>query len=412
MRGTSTTMATSTTTTLGMRTDRSRLKKILLNRRLSKCSPQETLQQGVLTLSEMTNNSALHTQDSLLEIPEANEEQLFNALFDTMLKKTKGVYWKPSVKAYCLNGVRNIAKLVNEISLDKFHSTTPHPVEIYYPKRRTVLATTFKERVYQGLINDLIYPYMTKSFIYANTASQKGKGTDKARELVKKYLWNFYCNHSLNGYVLQIDIHSYYQSIPLDKALSLFEEKLPYHLYLRVKEVLDTQYPYTFYAGSQMVQILGISYLDKLDHYIKERLHIKYYIRYQDDLFLIHHDKDYLSFCLERIKLEIEELGLSLNLKKTHIKPISKPFYFLGFFYTLNSNGSIYMKANPKSVKHERYILKKCSKKKSYNELREQLESYLSHIRKGNSQHLETRLIIYARSLYANIDTQRSTARN
>ena len=161
-----------------------------------------------------------------------------------------------------------------------------------------------------------------------------------------------------------------------------------------------------------MVQILGISYLDKLDHYIKERLHIKYYIRYQDDLFLIHHDKDYLSFCLERIKLEIEELGLSLNLKKTHIKPISKPFYFLGFFYTLNSNGSIYMKANPKSVKHERYILKKCYKKKSYNKLREQLESYLSHIRKGNSRHLETRLIIYARSLYANIDTQRSTARN
>lgn len=49
-------------------------------------------------------------------------------------------------------------------------------------------------------------------------------------------------------------------------------------------------------------QVLAITYLNELDHYIKEKLHIKYYVRYMDDGILIHEDKEYLEFCLEEIK--------------------------------------------------------------------------------------------------------------
>lgn len=370
---------------------------------LSKCGPQAISKQGVLSLPlNEENNSALHTQDSLSEITEAKEEQLFNALFKMMFKKTKGVFWKTSVMAYVFNGPRNILNLTNEILSGAFHSTSPHPVEIYYPKRRTVLATTFKERVYQGLLNELIYPYMTHSFIYANLASQTGKGTDKARSLLSKYLWKYYTHNGNNGYVLQIDIKHYYQSIPHDKALSLFERKLPPRLFSAVKEVLDVQYPDTFYAGSQMVQILGIAYLDDLDHFIKEKLRIRYYIRYQDDFLLMSDSEEYLAFCLNEIALYLSALGLSINKEKTHIQSLSMPFYFLGFYYTLENNGRIYMRVNPKSVKHERYILKHCSKKKPKEALLMQLEPYLSHIRKGDSRYLERRLIQYTRSLYEN----------
>lgn len=46
--------------------------------------------------------------------------------------------------------------------------------------------------------------------------------------------------------------------------------------------------------GSQISQIMELLVLNDLDHYIKERLKIKYYIRYMDDFILIHPDKEYL----------------------------------------------------------------------------------------------------------------------
>ena len=44
----------------------------------------------------------------------------------------------------------------------------------------------------------------------------------------------------------------------------------------------------TLSIGFMTSQILGIFYLNDLDHYIKEELKIKYYVRYQDDFILLH----------------------------------------------------------------------------------------------------------------------------
>lgn len=62
-------------------------------------------------------------------------------------------------------------------------------------------------------------------------------------------------------------------------------------------------------------QILGIFYLNDLDNYIKEVLKIKYFVRYQDDLVLLHHDKDYLKYCLSEINKFLNKEKLELNFK-------------------------------------------------------------------------------------------------
>ena len=49
-------------------------------------------------------------------------------------------------------------------------------------------------------------------------------------------------------------------------------------------------------------QCLAIFYLNDLDHYIKENLKIKYYVRYQDDFVLFHQSKQYLEDCFKKIK--------------------------------------------------------------------------------------------------------------
>ena len=49
-------------------------------------------------------------------------------------------------------------------------------------------------------------------------------------------------------------------------------------------------------------QVFAIFYLNDLDHFIKEQLKIKYYVRYQDDFLLFYESKDYLKYCFEEIK--------------------------------------------------------------------------------------------------------------
>lgn len=44
-----------------------------------------------------------------------------------------------------------------------------------------------------------------------------------------------------------------------------------------------------------------VFYLNKLDHFIKENLKCKYYVRYQDDLIILDYNKDYLKKCWQKI---------------------------------------------------------------------------------------------------------------
>lgn len=76
-------------------------------------------------------------------------------------------------------------------------------------------------------------------------------------------------------------------------------------------------------------QVLAIFFLSDLDHFIKEKLNIKYYCRYQDDACLYHPSKEYLKYCLEEISAFLKGENLQLN-NKTRIYKSTNNFVFLG----------------------------------------------------------------------------------
>ena len=86
--------------------------------------------------------------------------------------------------------------------------------------------------------------------------------------------------------------------------------------------------------GNMTSQILAIFYLNNLDHFIKEKLHIKYYVRYMDDGVILSNDKKYLKYCLSEINKFILNFGLCLNNKTKIINVSKEGLDFLGFrFY-------------------------------------------------------------------------------
>lgn len=76
-------------------------------------------------------------------------------------------------------------------------------------------------------------------------------------------------------------------------------------------------------------QVLAIYFLNDLDHFIKEQLNIKYYVRYQDDGCLYHPSKEYLKHCLNEISAFLKNENLQLN-RKTRIYKCNNNFIFLG----------------------------------------------------------------------------------
>ena len=335
----------------------------------------------------------------------------FDALYDSMCKCRKGVVWKDSVASFYLRGVERIIYLEKDLHNGGYKPKPPIHFKIMYPKPRDIASIAFRDRVYQRSLNDnAVYPIMTKSFIYDNYACQQGKGTDAARNRLKDFLRKYYRRYGSCGYVAQFDIHGYYPNMDHEITESMFRKKLPNDVYMRVEKILHEQYSGDkgYNPGSQLIQIAGISYLDGLDHYIKEKLHVKYYLRYMDDLILIHQDKAFLERCYAEIENYLSQIKAELNPVKSKIYKLSDGIVFMGFIFNLSNTGKVYMHINPKNVKAQRKKLKRlvARSKKGLIPKDKVTESYMAwrnHAEKGTNHKLLLRMDKYYKELWMEV---------
>ena len=333
----------------------------------------------------------------------------FDALYESAIKCKKGVLWKDSVAHYILNIIEETIRLEEQLKNGEYQPRPQKPFTVQScGKVRTVMGVSFRDRVYQRSLNDnAIYPAMTNSFIYDNGACQKDKGTNFSRGRLVCFLQRFYRKHGTKGFVLQCDIKGYYPNMRHDVVEKTFAKKLPPEIHKMACDVMRGQYSgdVGFLPGSQMIQIAGVSVLDGMDHYIKEHLRIKYYVRYMDDFILIHESKDYLEKCLDEIRDYIKPLGFELHPKKTRIYPITDGIKFLGFIYRLTNTGKVVKTVLPKNVKNYRIKLRRLvNLAKKGRITREKVDecytSWRAHAVKGNSTKLLRRMDTYYKSLW------------
>ena len=106
-----------------------------------------------------------------------------------------------------------------------------------------------------------------------------------------------------------------------------------------------------------MSQLIELAVLDDLDHYIKERLHIKHYLRYMDDFILIHESREHLEHCRAEIQTRLESIGLTLNAK-TSLFPLRHGICWLQRRFVVTPTGRVLRKLSRKTVTRERKKLR------------------------------------------------------
>lgn len=132
--------------------------------------------------------------------------------------------------------------------------------------------------------------------------------------------------------------------------------------------------------GNMSSQILAVFYLNELDHFIKEKLHIKYYIRYMDDGILLSSSFEYLKYCLGEIIYITSKYKLELNDKTKIIDVNKEGAYFLGFHFYIKEN-KIVMKVRNGVKRNFKRKMRLVRKGEISNKV---ISSYKGHFKHGN----------------------------
>lgn len=258
----------------------------------------------------------------------------------------KGVRWKNSVASWThpRHVAANCLKLLDELENGEYRLSPYSVFRITSPKPRVIMAPKFRDRVVQRAACNLgLYEDLTRDNIYDNGACQKGKGTAFTMRRLTCHLQRFWRRHGMDGWVLRLDIRKFFDSIPHDKLKLMVHEKVrnPEFAWICC-EVIDSFPDPGIGLGSQLSQLLAISYLSDLDHYIKERLRVRHDIRYSDDGFLAHESHDLLLAAWRDIDGFLKERkGLSLNDGKCSLFPLRDGVPFMKFRYRLTETGKV-----------------------------------------------------------------------
>lgn len=263
------------------------------------------------------------------------------------------------------------------------------------PKCRIVMSLNIEDKIINHLVSEYILVKVFENKFTDNmVATRINKGTSYGIKLLKRYL-NEIKKESSNFYVLKIDIKKYFYSLDHDilkyilrknikdknaikildniinstnfeyineKIADLKNNRLK-HLnneYL-IKETIDIplyKHNKGVSIGNQTSQNFGLIYLYELNHYIKEKLNLKYVINYMDDFVLIHKDKQYLEHCLKKIKEFLLKYKLEISDKKTKIDSIKNGIDFLGYRFYINDN-KVIMKLRNRTKKNFKSKVKK-----------------------------------------------------
>lgn len=261
-------------------------------------------------------------------------------------KARKGKSKKYGVVKFDANREGNLQWLHETLERGEFRTSEYKKETIYEPKERIIYKLPyFPDRIVHHAIVNVLEPIWVGSFTKDTYANIKGRGIHKCATAIKHAL-----RTDVDGtkYCLKLDIRKYYPSIDHDIMKREVRMGIKCNRTLAlIDEIIDSEEGLPI--GNYLSQYLANINLNRFDHRIKEKHHVKWYFRYVDDMVFLAGSKEELRRILAAVENELSELHLELK-SNWQIFPVdSRGIDFLGYVFF-----------------HDRTLLRKSIKKRIF----------------------------------------------
>ncbi len=245
-----------------------------------------------------------------------------------------------------LNNIDYHVEVVRDMILQgtyKAHIDAPCIVnEGTHHKVRRIRKPHYKyDQIIHHCIIQVLRPILEKPMYIYSCGSIPKRGALYGKKRIEKWIKN-----DVKGtkYVFKMDIKHFYESVDQQILKDMLRQKIKdWQALALIYEVIDSC-PKGLPLGNYTSQWFANFMLTPLDHYIKEELHAKYYMRYMDDIVILGGNKKQLhkihkaieEYLRVRLKLRIKENWQVFRLVYTdrHGKERGRPLDFMGWqFY-------------------------------------------------------------------------------
>lgn len=329
----------------------------------------------------------------------------FESLYRAHYKAKKGKAQKVDVLHFESNLAHNLMILQDELKNGIYEMKGYRYFRVYEPKMRNIFEVKHVDKiVMHAVCDEVLLPRLSPHFIYDNAACQKGKGTHFALKRFSEKLVRYHKYYGREFYVLKCDISAYFASIDHSILRKLLRKLIKDEKVITLlSHFIDSYWEegtegIGLPLGNQTSQWFALYYLSGFDHYVKEKLGVKGYIRYMDDFLLIHKDKSYLFEILDEINRYLnKELGLKLN-PKTSVVKATTPIEFLGWRFFICEKGEILRKLKAQSkMRYRRKMrirrIQFFNEEISFVSLAQVVASYDGHLGHGNTYLLRKKVM-------------------
>lgn len=285
-----------------------------------------------------------------------------DSIQEAIMKASLGKRNQKRVKKI-INNIDLYARKVRQLLQERTYVPSPYEIKIIEDGANKKQRTIYKPRFYPDQIIHWalmlqLQPMIMRGMYEYSCGSIPGRGTSYGQKTLRKWIDSDYKN---TKYCLQLDISKFYPSIDNEILKEKFRKRIKDKNCLGlIDTIIDSGQGLPI--GNYTSQWFSNFFLQDLDHFIKEKLGVKYYVRYVDDLVLLGANKKKLH----KARKEIEEYlgGINLKLKGNWqvFKVNSRAIDFLGFRFFRNK--TILRKRNALRIRRR---MKKIGKKNRLN---------------------------------------------
>lgn len=194
-------------------------------------------------------------------------------------------------------------------------------------KPREILKTRYyPDRIIHHALMQVVQPIFESTYIKDTYQSITGRGTHKAIARIKSWMKD----EVSTRYCLKIDIRKFYPSVDNEILKAQFRTKIKCNETL---ELLDTIVDSSqgLPIGNYTSQTFANFYLSSFDHFVKEHLGVKYYIRYADDIVIFSENKEDLHVKFEAMRDFLATLKLDIKGNWQVFETRGRGLDFLGY---------------------------------------------------------------------------------